>query len=107
MLDLINNPVNPVLFGDLVDNLVKFQGNLIIQSMFLRGKFKGQAVDNTTDPEVREWIRQLKKIKPKLVMIYPIARATPVHNLEKIVPDDLEAIAEEARKAGLNVQVYP
>jgi wyosine [tRNA(Phe)-imidazoG37] synthetase (radical SAM superfamily) len=103
---LINNPVFPVNFENLVENLTKFKGNLIIQSMFLRGTFKGELVDNTTDYEVNGWLECLKKIRPKLVMIYPIARATPVHNLEKIEVAELEKIAQKAREAGMIVQVY-
>jgi hypothetical protein len=39
-------------------------------------------------------------------MIYPIARATPLHNLEKIALTELEGIGEKVRQAGLKVQVY-
>ena len=106
MFNLINNPVEPVNFAGLIENLRKFQGNLIIQSMFLRGNFKGQVVDNATEEEVDAWINYLLEINPKVVMIYPIARATPVHNLEKIGLSELEQIAAKVRQAGLTVQVY-
>jgi wyosine [tRNA(Phe)-imidazoG37] synthetase (radical SAM superfamily) len=106
MFGLINNPVEPVNFDVLVENLKKFNGNLIIQSMFLRGLFKGQVVDNTTSQEVEGWLRRLKEINPAMVMIYPVARETPVHNLEKISLDELEQIALKVRQAGINVQVY-
>ena len=106
MFNLINNPVEPVNFAGLIENLRKFQGNLIIQSMFLRGNFKGQVVDNATAEEVKAWINFLLEINPKVVMIYPIARATPVHNLEKIGLSELEQIAAKVRQAGLKVQVY-
>jgi wyosine [tRNA(Phe)-imidazoG37] synthetase (radical SAM superfamily) len=106
MFQLINNPVLPVNFESMVAHLQNFKGNLIIQSMFLRGKFKGETVDNTTDREVGRWLELLMKIKPGMVMIYPVARATPVHNLEKIEVAELEQIAEKLRVAGLKVQVY-
>lgn len=106
MLDLINNPVEPVRFDELIRNLEKFNGNLIIQSMFLRGHFKGHAVDNTTPGEVGRWIGHLERIRPKMVMIYPIARETPVHNIEKITPPELEHIAARVRAAGLHAEVY-
>jgi wyosine [tRNA(Phe)-imidazoG37] synthetase (radical SAM superfamily) len=106
MFHLINNPVEPVQFADLIADLKKFRGNLMIQSMFLRGNFKGEVVDNTTPEEVDEWIRHLVEINPKLVMIYPIARATPLHNLEKIPLNELEEIAEKVKQAGLKVKVY-
>ena len=103
---LMNNPVLPVNFYDLIRNLKKFEGKLLIQSMFLRGYFKDQPVDNTTEEEVAEWLNHLKEINPKMVMIYPIARATPVHALEKIPVVELEEIAKKVRKAGLEVNVY-
>jgi len=106
LFNLINNPVEPVNFTSLVGNLKKFKGNLIIQSMFLRGSFKGQVVDNTTSESVESWLKCLLEIKPRMVMMYPIARATPVHNLEKITKVELEVIARHAEAAGLEVQVY-
>jgi len=106
IFELINNPVHRLSFLQLIENLMKFRGELIIQSMFLRGVYKDQAVDNTTPAEVSEWIGQLVKIRPKMVMIYPIARATPVHDLQKIPLFELNAIASKVREAGLKVQVY-
>lgn len=106
LFNLINNPVMPVPFAGLIENLKKFRGNLIIQSMFLRGTVKGQVVDNTASREVEAWIMNLLEIRPRLVMIYPVARATPVHGLEKIGLTELEDIAAKARQAGLTVQVY-
>lgn len=106
LFKLINNPVAPLQFDKLLEDLEKFQGKLIIQSMFLRGTFKGEIIDNTTEQAVSEWIEQLKKIRPNQVMIYPIARDTPVHNLVQIQPDELNVIAEKARLAGLETRVY-
>ena len=106
LFNLINNPVEPVNFTSLVGNLKKFKGNLIIQSMFLRGSFKGQVVDNTTSESVESWLKCLLEIKPRMVMMYPIARATPVHNLQKITKVELETIARRAEAAGIEVQVY-
>jgi len=103
---LMNNPLLPVNFHDLIRNLKKFEGKLIIQSMFLRGYFRDQLVDNTTELEVSEWLNHIKEINPRKVMIYPIARATPVHMLEKIPLFELEEIAKKVREAGFEVQVY-
>jgi wyosine [tRNA(Phe)-imidazoG37] synthetase (radical SAM superfamily) len=106
MFNLINNPVKPVDYNTLIENLKKFKGNLIIQSMFLRGSFKGESVDNTTKYEVDLWLKHLSEIKPLMVMIYPIARETPVNNLEKIGIAELDKIAELVRGIGIKTQVY-
>jgi wyosine [tRNA(Phe)-imidazoG37] synthetase (radical SAM superfamily) len=106
IFQLINNPVEPISYQRLIENLKRFEGHVIIQSMFLRGSYKGQIVDNTTEEEVNEWLGHLVAIKPKMVMIYPIARATPVHDLEKIPICELEEIAMKVRALGLEVNVY-
>lgn len=106
MFGLINNPAEPVDFGRIVEGLKKFNGAVILQSMFLRGRFRGEAIDNTLIPEVDEWLRHLESIQPERVMIYPIARATPVHDLEKIGTEELEKIAARVRSLGIAADVY-
>jgi wyosine [tRNA(Phe)-imidazoG37] synthetase (radical SAM superfamily) len=103
---LMNNPVLPVNFGDLIKNLQKFNRKVIIQSMFLRGSYQGTAIDNTNETEVNEWLRHIAFIRPSMVMIYPISRATPVQNLEKIAIFELEVIAAKVRKLGVEAKVY-
>ena len=106
ILRLMNNPILPLNYSGLVENLKKFEGKLIIQSMFLRGYFRDQLVDNTTAEEVDEWLKKIREIHPMMVMIYPIARATPVQNLEKIPIFELEEIAEKIRELNIKVNVY-
>ncbi len=103
---LINNPVFPIRFSELTGNLKKFNGQVIIQSMFLRGYHNGQVIDNTLEEDVHAWLRQIKEINPKLVMIYPVSRATPTGTLEKIPIFELEKIAEKVRKLGIEIKVY-
>jgi wyosine [tRNA(Phe)-imidazoG37] synthetase (radical SAM superfamily) len=88
-----------------VAELKKFEGNLIIQTMFLKGENKGEWIDNTTDEEVTAWLEIVKDINPKQVMIYTIDRETPVKALQKISVEALNSIADRVREAGLDVTV--
>jgi wyosine [tRNA(Phe)-imidazoG37] synthetase (radical SAM superfamily) len=106
MFALINNPVGPVNLDRLVEGLARFNGQVIIQSMFLRGHFRGEEIDNTQPAEVADWIARLKKIGPSSVMIYPVARATPVHSIEKIPQEVLAGIAAKVKEEGIAVSVY-
>lgn len=103
---LINNPGYDITLDSVVANLKRFNGRVVIQTMFLRGRFRGEPVDNTTPEEVAAWIGNLQKIRPESVMIYPVARSTPVHGLEKIGISEMEKIAEQAREVGIKVEVY-
>lgn len=55
----------------------------IIQTMFMKGEFEGQSVDNTTDEFVDPWIDVLEEIKPREVMIYTLDRDTPAAGLKR------------------------
>jgi len=89
----------------LIEHLKKFEGKLIIQTMFLRGEYNGEKFDNTTYAEVDAWLKALAEIRPQQVMIYTIDRETPVQQLEKISQEELNMIADKARKLGLEVSV--
>jgi wyosine [tRNA(Phe)-imidazoG37] synthetase (radical SAM superfamily) len=88
-----------------IEQLKKFDGRLIIQTMFLRGEVNGEKLDNTTDVEIDAWLNALKEIKPQQVMIYSLDREAPTQNLQKVNVDELNAIAEKARAWGFDVSV--
>jgi wyosine [tRNA(Phe)-imidazoG37] synthetase (radical SAM superfamily) len=103
---VINSPVFPVRYSELVENLKKFSGKVIIQSLFVRGQHDGQMIDNTGKEDVDAWLEQIEEIKPELVMIYPISRATPGERLEKVPIFELERIALQVNKIGIETKVY-
>lgn len=102
----LNVPNSPAFtYDSLLPQLIRFNGNLIIQTLFLTGELNGNPVDNTTEAEVSGWITALKQIKPKQVMIYTIDRETPVKALKKVTKEELDSIADQARKEGFQVSV--
>lgn len=101
----IDQPVGKFNLTNLVELLSKFNGNLIVQTLFIRGEYEGKIIDNTTNTELEAWISHLQKIKPKEVMIYTISRDTPSDNLEKISIEELEQIAKRVEVAGFKTQI--
>ena len=105
-IQIMNLPVGRFQLEKVVEQLKAFNGKLIIQTMFLRGSFSNKLFDNTTDKEVKAWMKLLRKIKPERVMIYTIARDTPLETLEKISIEELNRIAERVKlKLGITVEV--
>jgi wyosine [tRNA(Phe)-imidazoG37] synthetase (radical SAM superfamily) len=101
-----NQPRVNVKVDDLIENLSKFKGNLIIQTLFLRGNFNGKMIDNTTKEEVDAWLEALARIKPEEVMIYTISRDTPDGgSLSKVPTEELKKIAKQVEKLGIRTQV--
>lgn len=103
---VINQPYANTSLQTIIDNIKLFNGNQIIQTLFIRGKFENKAVDNTTDKELNEWLKVLKEIKPKYVMIYPIDRDTPVAELEKIPRNELDIISKRLEAVGIKTRTY-
>jgi len=85
--------------------LKKFEGRLIIQTMFLRGEFKGEKLDNTSEVEVEAWLMAMEEIRPQQIMIYSLDREAPTKTLQKASVDELNKIAEKARERGFDVSV--
>ena len=105
-LQLIDRPTGKnINVSWFINHLKKFNGKLIIQTMFLRGEYEGEKFDNTTELELDAWLNALDEIQPQQVMIYTIDRETPAQNLEKISQKELNAIAEKARKRGFLISV--
>lgn len=103
---LLNKPVGRFNLDKLVGHLKKFEGTLILQTMLLKGSFMGIPFDNTTDLEIESYIRLLKEIRPRSVMIYSIARDTPAENLTGITLSKLKEIGKRIeRETSIPVQV--
>ena len=103
----INCPKGNFDFQDLIDSLKRFKGKVIIQTLFFRGKFMGNALDNSTGEEISAWLKVIESVRPECVMIYSLARDTPVQSLERIGIEELTAIANRVEELNIAVQVTP
>jgi wyosine [tRNA(Phe)-imidazoG37] synthetase (radical SAM superfamily) len=103
---LIDQPNSPdYSVARQVDLYKRFNGNFILQTMFLRGEFDGKTVNNLSQKEILAWSEIVKMLHPREVMIYTIDRETPAKNLEKASVNELREIAERIGKLGLRVNV--
>lgn len=104
--ELLNQHQGTLTIEKLVEQLISFEGNLIIQTLFVRGFYDGHYIDNTTPEEIEAWLPLVQKINPEYVMIYPIDRGTPVKELEKIPESELNEIAQKVNSKGIPTKVY-
>lgn len=82
-----------------------FEGQMILQTMFLTGTVDGQPIDNTTPEQIEAWVESIKQIRPSKVMIYSIDRDTPLDTLEKVNVEKLKAIAAHIEALGIECSV--
>ena len=96
----------------IVEQLAEFYGNVIIQTMFLKGDIPEKPgalhvrhIDNTTDHYVIPWLEALRRIMPRQVMIYTIDRETPTQGLQKATHEELDRIRDMVVRAGFDCSV--
>ncbi len=107
LFKFINRPEKSVKKDNLVENIAAFKGKVIIQSLFLKGIMPdGTIFDNTTQQALNEWIADIKKINPLFVMIYSIARTTPLKGIEKINKATLYDISRQLISEGIKAKFY-
>ena len=101
-IDKVNRPTYPTYdVQEIIETIRSFNGNAIVQTMFMRGTMDGKSVDNTGEEYVGPWLEAIKHIRPKQVMIYTIDRETPDHELLKASPDVLNTIRDRVMAAGI------
>ena len=104
-VQLVNKPQGSYTVERTVELLKLFEGDLILQTMFLRGEYAGCSVDNTSEEEVAAWPRLVEQLAPRQVMVYSLDRDTPCKTLEKVSREDLLAIAARVEALGIPCSV--
>ena len=92
----------PATYKGVVESLSKVElERIIVQAKFVRGK-----ADNSTDAELRSWLKQLGTVAPGQVQVYTLAKADAKSGLKPITAARLEAIANQvADKTGIPVEI--
>ena len=104
---LVDQPNTAYDVEAILDRLIAFGADCVIQTMFMQGEYEGQSVDNTADEYVLPWLSALQLIMPREVMIYTLDRETPAHTskLQKATHEQLDSIANQVKQLGLPCSV--
>lgn len=97
----IDRPTGSYDLTSIIERMKAFNGQAVIQTMFMKGVANGIDVNNTGDEYVLPWIATVKEIAPREVMIYTIDRETPTEGLEKASHEELDRIVELLKREGI------
>jgi wyosine [tRNA(Phe)-imidazoG37] synthetase (radical SAM superfamily) len=100
-ISLVDRPNTPLKLDTIIEKMKEFNGSLVIQTMFLKGKAGDKVIDNTTNEYVLPWIEAIKEIAPREVMIYTIDRETPFKGLQKATREELDSIVAKLNDEGI------
>ena len=100
-INKVDQPTGAYDVNLIIDRLKAFKGHVIIQTMFMRGEYKGESIDNTGNEYVYPWLEAIKEIAPQQVMIYTIDRETPIQGLQKATHEQLDSIRDRVIAQGI------
>lgn len=101
LVEKINKPVGAYELSAVLDNLKSFEGNFILQTMFLRS----QEFDTIASGALEAWIDIVRMLKPRQVMVYTIDRETPDKSLQKYTVEEMTAMVQPLIDEGFDIQV--
>lgn len=90
---------------DVVEGMKSYRGELIVQTMFVKGSHNGQTFDNTTPAEVAAWCDLMRQVRPRQIMVYSLDRPTPEHNLTAISKDEMTQLVAPLVAEGFNISI--
>ena len=97
----INRPAPGYSLARVVEALKGFDGDFVLQTMFLRS-----ADFDTSSPEVLDgWMDIVRELRPREIMVYTIARPTPEQNLQKFTPGQMRSLVSPLLDEGFNISI--
>ena len=97
----INQPQGEYHVEDVVADLMRFEGNFVLQTMFLRSP----SFDSSSPEVLDGWMNIVRKLKPREVMVYTLDREAPAERLEKFSVEEMKTLVKPLIDEGFTVQI--
>ena len=101
LVEQINRPVGTYRLDEVIKNMMRFEGNFILQTMFL----KSPDFDTVADGALQAWMDIVRMLKPRQIMVYTIDRETPDKSLTKYTSDEMTAMVQPLLDEGFDIQI--
>ena len=101
LIEEINHPVPGYNIHRVVEALKQFNGDFIIQTMFLKSK----DFDSSSPEVLNGWMDIVRLLKPREIMVYTIDRPTPEEGLQKFTVEEMSALVKPLLSEGFTIQI--
>ena len=101
LVEKINHPVPGYDIHRVVEALKQFNGDFILQTMFLKSK----DFDSSSPEVLNGWMDIVRLLKPREIMVYTIARPTPEEGLQKFTVEEMHTLVKPLIDEGFAVQI--
>ena len=97
----INQPACDYKLEEILSDLERFEGNFVLQTMFLRAP----GFDSSSPDVLGGWMDIVRRLRPRKIMVYTIARETPQAGLEKFTEEEMAALVRPLVDEGFDIQI--
>ncbi len=97
----INRPVGHYRLDEVVGAMMKFNGDFVLQTMFLRSP----EFDAAESEALARWMDIVRKVRPREIMVYTIDRETPDKSLAKYTVEEMTSFVQPLIDDGFKIQV--
>lgn len=101
LITRMNRPVGNYHLDEIVSELKKFNGNFILQTMFLRSP----EFDTASEEALSGWFDIVRELRPREIMVYTIDRETPDKSLRKYTVEEMTAFVRPLLEEGFRIQI--
>ena len=98
----INRPARGYRLARIVEALKRFDGDFILQTMFLAGP----DFDSSAPEVLQGWMDLVRELRPRAVMAYTLDRPAPAEGLRPFTTAQLEALVQPLRDEGFHISVF-
>lgn len=99
---VINRPARGYDVSRVVEGMRRFEGDFILQTMFLRAP----GFDAASEEQLLPWMEIVRDLHPREIMAYTIARPTPQKGLAKCTALEMAAMLQPLIDEGFNIKIY-
>ena len=101
LIEKINKPVGAYRLSEVVEALKGFDGQFVLQTMFLRSP----EFDTAAPEALAAWMDIVRELKPREVMVYTIDRETPDKSLAKYTVEEMGEMVKPLIEEGYKIQI--
>ena len=97
----INQPQGEYDVDGIVAALSRFNGDFVLQTMFLRGP----GFDSSAPEVLLPWMDIVRRLHPREVMVYTLDRPAPMKGLEKFSEEEMRSLVQPLVDEGYKIQI--
>ena len=101
LAEMINQPQGEYHVSDIVEDLMKFRGDFVLQTMFLTAP----GFDSSSDEVLGGWMEIVRKLKPREIMVYTLDRPAPAEGLGKFTAEEMKIMVQPLVDEGFRIQI--